>query len=153
MENICHKLASQELRMPTVQTEPAFPASFAARLGHMTYTTPMRCIHPKFWIGDWFHKDFREYILERLMTVAAAMASVTAAMSTAVNCASCTAIQCLAVAAEASSLDQFCSLIPCIVPGDINFQPYSSVLSEIPFLLKSTKMYVAFACNKEPCLK
>lgn len=48
MENICHKLASQELRTPTIQTEPAFPASFAARHGHMTYTTPMRCIHPKF---------------------------------------------------------------------------------------------------------
>ena len=84
------------------------------------------------------------------MTAAAALASVRAAISTEVSCASCDAIQCPAVAAEAPSLDQFCSMIPRVVPGDTDFQPCSSVLFEIPFLFKSAKSTVAIACNKKP---
>lgn len=94
--------------------------------------------------------DCGEYILERVATAAAAMASVRAALPTAVRRASCDVIQCPVVAAGASSLDQFCSMIPCIIPGDTDFQPGSSVLFKIPLLLKSAKTSVAIACNKEP---
>lgn len=32
--------------------EIAFPASLAARPGHVTYTTPMKCTCSEFWVGD-----------------------------------------------------------------------------------------------------
>lgn len=80
---------------------------------------------------------------------AAAMASITVATSTSVSCANCDAIQCTGVAAEVSSLDQVCSMIPCVVPGNKDSQPDYLVLSEIPFLLTSAKIKVLVACNTE----
>lgn len=60
-------------------------------------------------------------------------------MSTAISCVSCDTIQFAVVAVEVSSLDQFCSIIPYISPGNTNSQPDYAVLSEVSFLLKSAK--------------
>lgn len=95
-------------------------------------------------------RDYREYILEKVAAAAAAMASVRAALSTLVNCASWDVIHCPAGTAGAPSLDQFHSMILCVISGDTNFQPGSSVCCEIPFLPKSAKISAAIACNKEP---
>lgn len=83
----------------------------------------------------------------RVVAAAAALASVRAAISTAVSCASYDAIQCPEVAADASPLDWFCSVIQRFVPGDTDFQSGISVFLRLRFLfcLNKPKVLWLFA--------